>query len=375
MKYIIHIVSLICLCSCTRSLQSTLVLPISENYEYIGILNKGDQNASKYILFWKRNFNPEVKVLNTSGNIVKTIPLINAEAAVGRVTNVWATSIDSLYVYSNITGKILLMNNIGIPIYTRSISDYAVDDDENQYALYAPYVQEVNVNNNKELIFTTFWINNQKKYSNNSGEFSLEIIRHNIASGALMCKINLSDIDNDIIKSCYGFKLTDIIELSDADKSLFDPFFKTLVINNRFYLVSIYSKYVYELNNDLSIKRSIQILSDSEIAYPVSPDMEDPFKKLDVLGIKENFVVNILYNYEEEKLVVIVKDGIAKENELFYFPFKVLLFDKDFNRKEKDISIKSYEYKPSSSFIINGNLYIEKKNEKKNNKIYDIINL
>lgn len=350
-----------------------LSFDVNSAYEMSGTFYDG-QTKEDRIYFVKKNFHPNVRIFDEKASEKDSISLIEAEKIIGKISAVWMNSPDSIYVLSTYNQMLVIVDREGIPIFTERFNDYDTDENGNRYDLYPPFQQAVQTGDNIEVVFTTFWRENLNNQNEPEMERTLEFVNDNIRNGCLMRKISLTKNDTN---RCFGIRIKDFIELSEIGKSLFLPFYKTIILNNRYLLTSHYSRYVYELNNDLTVKKSMQIITDD---YPIStpiilnednPTLENEFL-LEDQDIDNCYIANMLYDKDKERFIVLVKNGKSSDD-LFVFPFDILIYDNLLEKEVKKRYIPSLDYTPKSSFMMNGNLYIELKNKSYEIKEYECI--
>lgn len=365
--FLLFVMAFFFFCCTNKSEKSLFSFSVTTDYQFAGLV---ENDGEELICFVRRHFNPNVKIYNADGIQMDSISLKGAEKILGDITDVWLYSIDSICVFSSFNGTLLIVNNNGVPFFQQSY--YNITDDKGfNYDLLPSYpLFPFTSNNIHDIIFSTWmWSGDSEK----SPQERLDDVRN----GFLMCKINpLEDKGKNVL---FGIKYSDIIELSDSSNQsvFFAPLYRTQIVNNRFFMSSFYSRYLYELSEDLSIKNTIKIIdNDALITYPIpfnrSENIQDIANKSMNNCLVTNFVSNVLYDKTNENYVIILKNG--KSESLDNYPFKIQLYDKEFQKiKEQDIA--DFSYLPRQSFILKGNLYIEKVSDTYNTREFEVIKI
>lgn len=359
---------LLCIC-CNKVSDKVLSFQVGSEYEFAGLVKYGDENC---LCFIKKHFRPNVKIFDINGVLKDSISLAIAEKELENISDVWVISADTICVYSNYNGILMVLNSEGAPVFQKSYYDIT---DENGYhydLLPSHPLYPFTTNERSDVVFSTWmW----------SGEIAQSPKERldDVRNGYLMCKINPfigGESENDFM---FGMKYSDITELSDISREsvFFIPGYMTHIVNNKFIVSSFYSRYIYELSDSLSVKRAVKILdNNSSIIQPIPIDskgsIQDKANKTMDDCLRSTFVSNMLYNEITGKYLILIKNGISDGLECF--PFKIRLYDNDFN-KVKEIEIDNYRFVSRKSFIMDGDLYIELKNESHNTKVYECIKI
>lgn len=352
----------------------TVTFDINTSYEISGTFFDKSADEER-ICFVKKNFNPNLKILNADGVVKDSVSLVEVEKAIGKISAVWIDSMDSIYVLSTSSQTVAIFDRNGSLLQKTDLKEYNSDGNGNIYDLYPPFLQSVQMGLSQEIVLTTFWLENTKNPKANIQDRSLDFVTDNIRNGYLMRKISPT---SDISNNCFGVRITDFKELSDLGKSLFLPFYKTIILNGRYFLTSHYSRYIYELDDDLTIKNAIKIIPDDyPLSYPVplsekDTDITKKEVELDGQGKNSCYIVNICYNKSNDSFVVIVKNGTASDD-LFAFPFDVYVYNGSFDKMIGKHSFASNDHIPKSSFILSGKLYIEKTNTSYESKVFEVV--
>lgn len=349
------LVLLIFVISCKRK-ENSLIFNLKGSYDFIGTVEKDNET---YFGFCKTNFHPEVKFFNKKGMIVDSISLKDTKNILGEITDVWAYSADSIGVYSNYNGTIVVIDRKGRPILTKSY--YNITDSNGyhydllpMHSIY-PYI----TNNRNDVVFSTWmW----SGFINNTPQELLS----NVQKGSLLCKINPFENSKDYY---FGFEYNDIVEFKKdmSENVFFAPFYKTFIVNDQLIMTTNYSRFAYLLSESLTVMKTIKLLDNSQaILHPIPFSQKGSIQdKADETVIKKdesNYVVNILFDSARENYVVIVKDGPIKANNPNKFQFKVLILNSQFE-KIKTIKITDENLMPHKSFIYLGGLYVKQEPE------------
>lgn len=366
-KYIINIITL-CIAlfiGCKKKTLETLFFPVGSDYDFIGLI-KSNNNA--LFGFAKRNFNPNIKLFDINGVLMDSISLISVERKIGDVTDVWMYSEDSICVYSNYNGMLLIVNKKGEPILEKT---YYTTTDQNAFhydLLPSHSLYPFSTNHKQDVVFSTWMWSGE---SEQSPQERLDAVRN----GFLLCKINPFQPENPT----FGFRFSDIKEFSVVSNQsfFFMPTYKAFIVNNEFILASFYSRYLYKLSDSLSVEHSIKIIDDkSTIIKPIpmknKGSIQDKANESVAMCQNAVFVANILFNNETQEYVVLLKTGESQLTD--YSSFKILIYDKDF-QKINEWNSPDSNYLPRKSFISSGKLYIEKRNDSHYTKLYENIEI
>ena len=355
--------------SCTKASKEVLSFSVSSAYEFIGVINRGEET---HVGFVKKQFTPNIKVFNLKGTLKDSISLVNAEKMIGQITDVWMISADSICVYSNFNGTLLILNNKGIPFFEKSYF-HITDTNGGHYDLLPSHpLYPFTANQQADVIYSTWmW----SGVSDKSPQERLEDVRH----GFLMCKINpfpTSGNDNDYT---FGVKFSDIIEFSRTGNApvFFAPLYRTFTANNQFILASFYSRYLYLLSDSLTVEKTIKIIDEQQpVAHPIpmgkKGSIQDKANESMNMGLNTVFVTNILYNEVSGDYIVLLKHNQSED--IDNVPFVLQYYDKGF-KKTKEIVFNNFDYIPRRSFILSGNLFLEKKTTDYEKKYFEIIPL
>lgn len=354
--------------SSCKNKSNEMTFPIFGSYEFMGtVSNEGEM----YIGFCKKNFNPNVKFFTTDGILKDSIPLQKAQNLLNEITDIWAYTMDSIAVYSNYNGILVVVDKSGNPIFNHS---YYTQRDSNGYNYdilpfhpFYPYLQ----NQRKDVIFSTWmWSGSQEK----TPQQLLEDVR----KGNLCCKINPFGKEDSVR---FGFKYSDIIELKDKNMEdvFFAPFYKVFIVNNRLIMINNYSRYAYFLADNLQPYGTIKVLEETDdILHPIPLNEKGSIQDKANETVKNrdanNYIANILWNKEDKKYIFIVKDGIILNGNTNNFKFKIIEYDESF-KKVKVIDINEENLLPVKSFIHSGYLYVETISKDTHSKVFKKIKL
>lgn len=341
---------------------------VDGSYEVCGTFLDKEQKK-EYVFFAKKNFNPQVKIFDSQANLVDSLSLQKVEEAVGKITTIWMTSKDSVFVFSSFTQKYVVINRLGTVVKTKDLGSAISDDKNNVYEFYPPFKQPLDMRYSDDLIYTTFWIDNTEHSITNNKNYSLSSIMNNIRNGYLMFREHGH-------ANIFGVQLSDFIELKDIKQSVFMPFHKTLVFDNRFFLLTYYSKYMYELNSDLDIIKRYKVVPNELSIVQPEPDTGDntSLDKLEAQVETQSYVSNLLYIKDKNQFGIILKTDKSTQD-VFCYPFRILVYNSNFDKLLNSYEFNSTDYIPGSSFILHNKIYVEKKSESYNNKIYEIIEI
>ena len=366
MKYI-SIILIAILFSCTVKKSLDVPFPISNSSDEFGTF-LDNVSHEEYVFFAKRNFNPSLKVFDSKGNLIDSISLQKAESVLGSISKVWMTSMDSIFAFSTQHQTKICLNRNGEPIFTNDYNHKVEDSNGNQYDLYPPFLHKMDMKTNSQIVYTTWWTGNRNLTE--EPQRSLESINSHIREGYLLS--NGEDL--------FGMEFADIVELKGLPKSIYLPYYKAIYLDNRLFFITHYSRYLYELTSNLSIKNTLKLIpSEYSIPRPISivendPQLEDKEKQLDVQITKECFISNVLYCIDTKEMIVITKTDESKED-LFIYPFQIEIWTKNFEKKKKEIRFDTYSHYPASSFVLKNRLYIEKKTDSYTEKVFEVISL
>ena len=366
MKYISIILTAI-LISCSVKESHHVSFPVSTSYDEFGAFTD-NVSHKEYVFFAKRNFNPHLKVFDSKGTLIDSVSLQRAESVLGSISKVWMTAMDSIFAFSTQHQTKICINRDGESVFTDNYKHKVEDSNGNQYDLYPPFLHKMDMTTNSQIVYTTWWTGN--RHLTEEPERLLESINSYIRKGYL-----LSDGDD-----LFGMEFADIVELKELPKSIFLPYYKAIYLDNRLFFITYYSRYLYELTSNLSIKRTIKLIpSEHSIPTPISivdndPQMDEKESQLDVQITKECFISNVLYCADTEEMIVITKTKESKED-LFIYPFKIEIWDRDFTNIKQKIKFDTYNHYPASSFVLENRLYIEKKTDAYTEKEFEVISL
>jgi len=313
-----------------------------------------------------------LKIFDTKGILKDSVPLSEAEKILGDIFAVYKVTPDSIFVYGQKDKTILAVNNKGIPLKEKKYN--RIEDGNGYYYALIPSVLLFPFMSNtyKGMYSSTVTLDNPKA---STFKQTYDNVRKN---GYLACA--LSPFSEKEIQ--FGVRYSDIVEFAALpDSSYFFSFFSFITyINNRFYMISDHSRYVYELSEDFSVINSFKILDDKDLVVSAIPFDNTDDQDLGYMDEKisqqhkiANQIRGIHYDAATENYLIIVKNGVIKGKDAFNFPFKVLIYDSDFSNKIKEFSVDSYDYNPNKSFVMDGNLYVQKENEENNAKEYEVI--
>lgn len=346
MKFIIAIF-LLFLVSCNSRVDENLInFEVDKSFDVSGSFSSED---GSYIYFAKRKFNPCVILFDEKGMKLDSISLSKAEQELSEITNVWMRSTDTVFVYSYFTNATVILDSKG-EIRDVKKRQEIKDEMKQAYELYPPYGNIQSANN---VIFTACLL---KEYENNEyGSWeSFSAYSKNMKNGYLAYKED----------SGFGIKKSELEGFLDEDSILFLPFWQTTTANNQFIFNSKYSRYIYLLNNDLSVKRSVKIIPDSMRTM-------QPIKLHSNMGIADEialisdaqnqtgyFINHIFYDKIKQNYIVSILNFDVITN--YYFPYKFYIYDKSFKKiNEVDIQNKN-NYNGLNCFYINSCVLIEK---------------
>lgn len=356
---------LILFSACKPKITYTLSFEVSSEYDFVGLTRI---EGEEHFCFLKKRFNPNLKIFNAEGVLKDSVPLSEAEKILGEITCVYGMNRDSIYIYAINNNSFLAVDYNGLPLQQRKYTHIISDVKNNCYGLfpsyaYLPFMSD----NSSSMSSATTAIGNpshpKQIYDN---------VREN---GYFICKLHpfgQKEID-------FGIRFSDVVEFSTLPDSTFSysPYFFVVNANNRTYMYSYYSRYIYELSENLSVTRTIKILSDQDSVSFAVPFIEG-IDNLDeeLLQYRTAKTINSMhYNPVTDNYLVIIKNGDVIGNDWRSFPFKVLIYDSSFTNKIKEMQVGNYDYIPHKSFVINGKLYMQKNNESHNIKKYEIIEL
>lgn len=350
-------------CQNENRVSSTISFPVSTDYDFLGTIQVEDET---YIGFVKRNFNPNIKLFDTKGNLKDSVSLNDAERKIDVITDVWMYSLDSVCLYSNFNGMLLVVNRKGELVAEKNY--YTITDrNERHYDLLPSHpLYPFSTNNKREVVFST-WM-----WSGESEQTPQERL-DDVRNGFLLCKIN--PFQNE--EAAFGARFSDIRELAEiSNQSLFFmPAYKAYIVNDRFILASFYSQYLYRLSDNLLVEDAVKIIDDEYgIIKPIpmtrKGSIQDKANESVAMCRDATYVANILYNNEKDEYTVVLKTG--KSDLADYSSCKILMYDTDF-RKIREFDSSGSDYLPQKSFILSGKLYMEKKNESHNVRVYENI--
>ncbi|MFA5555272.1 MAG: hypothetical protein WDA68_12090 [Phycisphaerae bacterium] len=366
MKYILIILTTI-LYSCSFKESNHVSFPVSTSYDEFGTFID-NVSHEEYVFFAKKNFNPNLKVFDFKGNFIDSVSLQRAESILGSISKVWMTSMDSIFAFSTRHQIRICLNRNGESIFIDNYNHKVEDSSGNKYNLHPPFLQNMDMRTNSQIVYTTWWIEN--RYLDEEKQMTLESINSHIREGYL-----LSDGDD-----LFGMKFADIVELKELPKSIFWPYYKAMYLDNRLFFLTYYSRYLYELTSNLSIKKAIKLIpSEYSIPIPISiidndPQITEKEEQLEVQISKDCFISNVLYCIDTKEMIVITKTEVSKED-LFIYPFQIEIWDRNFMKKKKKIKFDTYNHYPASSFVLKNQLYIEKKTDSFTEKVFEVISL
>ena len=267
----------------------------------------------------------------------------------------WAYSIDSIAVYSNYNGTLVILDGKGKPLLTESY--YNITDSNGYHYDLLPMhsIYPFIANNSNNVVFST-WM-----WSGATNRSPQQLLS-DVQDGSLLCKINPFSKSKEYH---FGFEYKDIVEFKNHTYKnvFFAPFYKTFIVNNQVIMTTNYSRFAYLLSGRLSVIKTIKLLDDSQaVLHPI------PFSHVGSIQDKadetvrnrdeSNYVVNVLFDSARDNYVIIVKDGPIKANNPNKFQFEVLIYNSQFH-KIKTIKIKDENLLPHKSFIYSGSLYVE----------------
>lgn len=354
MKYIILILLLI-IVGCSYTANDNLIqFDVDKSYD---VSESFSVENETYIYFAKRKFNPNIIIFNEKGIKIDSVSLKNAERELNEITNVWMSNIDSIFVYSYYTNTTVILNKKGEILGVKSME--GIEDEKGQvYELYPPYG---NIESSDNIIFTACLL---KKFDDNEyGSWdSFSEYSDAMQNGYLIYKENI------------GFKLkkTELKGFLAKDSLLFLPLWQTTIANNQFIFNSKYSRYIYLLDNNLSVKRSVEIIPDSittlqPIMLLSNMSVSDEIRLMsDTNSQKGNIINRIFYDDSKENYILSVIDfDVQTKN---YLPFKFYVYDTSFE-KIKELNIENRErYNGLNCFYINSNILIERIDNNDDNK-------
>lgn len=362
------LIQLLCF-SCNK--KSEIAFFVNSSYEDCGTFMDKD-TKNEFVFFAKRNFNPHLKIFDSQANFKDSVTLKKAEEIVGKITKVWMTAEDSIFVFSSNTQKYVVVDNRGDPIHTKEFVKSISDKNNNFYDFYPPFMQSMDMRYNSEVIYTTFWVGNIK-YSPNENNKTLSLVMNHIRDGYLMYREQ--NYSSKSLPPTFGIRISDFVELRDLQESVFLPYYKTLILNDRYFLLTYYSRYIYELDANLDIIDRFKVVPDELSVVQPMPDVEDDtsLEKLDVQIENQSYVSNLLYVKDKNRFVVILKTGKSTKEDIFSYPFKVLIYNSSLDKLLKSYEFNSTAFIPGSSFVLLNKLYVEKKNESHNKRVYESI--
>lgn len=348
-----------------------LSFSVSTDYEFTGIVPNENKT---YFGFVKKQFNPNIKLFNQDGVLIDSISLKEAEKKLSTITDVWINSVDSICVYSNYNGTLVILNTQGVPIFEKSYYSL-VDTKGYNYDLLPSHPLYPSIKNKKHDVNFSTWM-----WSGSSNKLPKERLDE-VRNGFLFCKINpyIADKDDKNTDYKFFFQFSEIKEFSSiSDKSLFfAPFYKAFIINEKIVITSFYSRYIYLLSKDLTVQRAFKFIDNTHsIVKPISMkkkgSIQDKADETMKDCLNATFIANILYDSIKENYIFIIKKGPMRANDWDHFPFSIEIYNRNFKKIKEINGSDSSDYLPRKSFILSGKLYIENENNSTpNKKIYE----
>lgn len=358
--------------SCQQNKYKNFNFEVDSASEFGGLVSFSGEHC---LYFVKKKFNPNLKIFDRKGVLRDPISLVNAENEIGSIQSVWVLSLDSICVYSHHNGKLVIIDKNGLIKYKRDYCNIK-DKNGNRYELLSPYPKRpFNLNNNKNFILSAIgWRGKKDPYT------SKQIVDNTRASFQ-MCKISPFSESKDSLDYLFGVEFTDVVEFQNIEDTTiyFAPKLNTYIVDDKYIMASDYSRYIYELSEDLSIKKRIKVIDDSSSTLRLLPlieekDLQSLLDETLEISKTSTYVSNILYNNVSQNYIVILKNGNVNNKEWHNYPFIVQLYNENFI-KMKELKVDNYDYIPRKSFVLDGELYMEKKNDFSNIKKYEIIEL
>lgn len=164
--------------------------------------------------------------------------------------------------------------------------------------------------------------------------------------------------------SGFGLKKSELDGFLEEDSLLFLPFWQTTVVNNQLIFNSKYSRYIYFLNNDLSVKGSIKIIPDSiKTMQPIKLNgditIADEIALISDIQNQKGCIINHIF-YDENKQNYIISILNFNVNTSRYNPYMFYVYDENF-QKIKEIYIdNNVNYNGINCIYINSCLLIER---------------
>lgn len=356
--------------SCHRLANENLIkFDIDDSFDISGSFFKENES---YVYFAKRKFNPSVIIFNKEGKELDSISLSKAEEKLNEITHVWLNNRDSIFVYSYYINTMVILDKKGEILDVKNMSGIK-DEKGHVYELYPPYG---NIESSDNMTFTAFLL---KKYDDNDyGSWeSLSDYCQKMKDGYLIYKESINGVDG---VTRFGLKISDFNGFLDADSILFLPFWQTSIANNNYIFNSKYSKYIYLLDDDLSIKHSVKIIPDSiKIMQPVTLDgnvgtSAEIALFSDTQSQTGHVINHIFYDENRHNYIISVLDFDVETNK--NFPYKLYVFDKNFN-KIKEVSFDNKEkYDGKNCIFINPYILIERTDlHDEGKRFFEIIHL
>lgn len=354
MKYLLQIMIFILLIGCGHAANEKYIpLSIDESYDNIGVFSQGQKS---YIYAGKRAFNPRVDIFNHEGKEEYSVSLNQAEQKLGNITNIWVHSLDSIFVYSYFKNTLVILNSKGSLTATKNLEGKE-DENGNLYEFYAPYG---NIEKADNIIFTSCLLPQKSAREHGSWQSFSEYCQK-MKDGYLLFNAEISR-HNDSTR--YALKVRNLQNFLEKDSILFFPFWQVTFVNNKYLFNSKYSRYIYHLNEDLTLKNQIQIIPDS--ICPMKPVKVDgtfgQSEEVPILLSPENqkgcYINRIFYDKRKDDYIFILTeyDVDLQRN----IPCFLLVYNADFE-KIKEVKIKNkHMYDGANCFFIHSKVYIEK---------------
>lgn len=344
---LLFVIFLFILVSCKPTVnESQISFEVDQSFDVCGSFSV--ENESN-IYFAKRKFNPCVILFDEKGTRLDSISLNNAKKELNEITNVWMCSSDSVFVYSYLTNTMVVLDNKG---EIQSVKNReGINDDKGQaYELYLPYG---NIEASNNLIFTACLL---KEYGNNEyGAWdSFLAYSQNMKNGYLLYNED----------SGFVLKKTELDGFLEEDSLLFLPFWQTTVVNNQLIFNSKYSRYIYFLNNDLSVKGSIKIIPDSiKTVQPIKLNgditIADEIALISDIQNQKGSIINHIF-FDKNKQNYIISILNFNVNTSRYNPYMFYVYDENY-QKIKEIYIDNNgNYNGVNCIYINSCLLIER---------------
>lgn len=345
MKFL-PMIFLLILVSCNSTINENLInFEIDNSFDVSGTFFSED---SSYIYFAKRKFNPCIILFDEKGTRLDSISLSKAEQKLSEITNVWMHSPDTIFTYSYLTNTMVILDNLG-KIRSVKNRNEIMDDAGQVYELYPPYG---NIDVADNVVFTACLL---KKYDDEYGFWdSFSGYSQNMKNGYL--------IYNEA--NGFGLKKTELEGYLDEDSILFLPLWQTTIVNNQLIFNSKYSKYIYLLNTDLSVERSVKIIPNSiKIMQPIK--LHGNMSIADEIALVSDpqnqtgcFINHIFYDKNSQNYIISILDFDVEKNR--YIPCKFFVYDKTF-KKTGEVGIEHNDkYNGINCFYINSCILIEK---------------